>query len=1715
MIKFTGSWKLGKCVGLIAFVLSLGGCYDVSDWGVSTKSSSSSSSTSEGFYAVGGKIAGLKIQNGPITLLLNNSAATALQVYLNSDGNCVSYTPSLGGSPITASPVGGACVFKFADSFKLKPEFGYTVGVPTSAITSLSMYPTGQTCTFSTNSKGNISATAPADISDIVVTCSDVSYYVGGDAKDLKGVVVLQNKTSSGTYTLTLGSGATATQYGPGSVGDGNNSFKFSNGLPLVDVSGVAQTYEVSIVSQSDGLNCVVANGKGSLSVANPADVTNVQLNCNRSAYPITANVSGLVTGSTLSLSNTVTSLDIDNAQDGIQPYVDSKSASNGANTFTSLKTGEFAKLKIDQQPNGQTCQVTGATGGLTASAALASFTGSIAGTTLTVTAVAAGLVTPDMAVSGGTVTTGTTIVKQLTGDAGGVGTYQVSVSKTVASATLLGTAPINTVVAGNIGVDAVSVDIACAPKTLTITGANDSGATVSISGSSVTGQASQSTATISFSAKYGDVVTLTATKAGYLCSVSGSPITVSENAVADVSCVPQPFKVGGTVTGYVAGSSYSNPILQLNGASSYTITESGSFEFAGTLTAGTDYAVTLTQAAPAGGGVPVCNLFNSTGTLFADVTNVLVACSSENYEVGGTVSGLTGSVTLLNNGSDATTVTSNGLFKMNTAVGKNLTYDVSVGTQPATQTCLVSSGSGTVATQNITSVTVSCDNGTVGGTVTGLSDGETLSLTTNGATATVTGTGSSVNFAIAPTAGAFTSGTNYNVTIQGQSPTGKFCLVSNASGTIEGVNVTNVVVTCDVKTYTVGGVIILADPQSALPDAGMGLSVNLSYTLGANDACVGTTTSGVCNNSVELNSSYTSTACAKADYHLDTATGAPTTTDTIRCVSFSFPNEIHYQSPTLTQVRITTPTEPWGLICTLYNYNSGANAGAGSYAAASGNPVGISVNVGSGQQLNSQPQNSTNAVYYCVHSDYSITGTVTGLPSTNPAATTPVYNPIQLQVVTNDNGTTNTYVRQFTANGAYTLGAPTAWSADTATADGYTSRTLATANSLIYNPTTNQLFSVGASGTCASPGITAPSVTAPAAGSNAGVGATLTGLVNCPVDPTPTNGAYPYTPVTGASYTYAGVYNAADYSKPFTFASGTEFTASLVEPLGSTVNKTGNLKDPSGKNPMHYTCLLTAPGAYNVTDASGKLPTEEGYDGSSIKGTISNGTPNITVTCTAYEVAITVPFIGYASGGTFTVQATAKLTGTAGPNYSCDAAQAPACQLVTLTSSGAGSGTATFTKYLAVGTPWSLEITQPTISTPRTCTLYNSSGTTTTSAISHVYVNCTLQNPSDSFMFVANESNNTVSQYTFDLTTSALTANVTTPVVTGQGTTNFDQPTGIAVLATGMNAYVLNKNNAKIYNFSVAAKSLGTTVGAATTAVGGVPYAIAAMPNGMGLYVTDNQGGVVYGYSIVGGNGKGQAQALTIPYYVTGTGAPNALLGTSGSGPRGIAFHPNSSYAYVVNGGDNTLSQFSIGGSGLSPLGAMGAGGVVNNTVAVGSDPYYVAVDPSGRYLYVTNKGDNTISQFNICQVGNVTDANCVANGVGSVTPMTPATVAVPAIGPVAITASDSAVFVTTSDGNVAQFVIGTDGTLSSNTSLNAGIIAAGTNPKGIYAGFGTTFGQRVYVTNQGSDSISSFLLDTGASIPYPLISGGDAVTTVPTGGTGPTGPTGFAVFK
>ncbi len=112
------------------------------------------------------------------------------------------------------------------------------------------------------------------------------------------------------------------------------------------------------------------------------------------------------------------------------------------------------------------------------------------------------------------------------------------------------------------------------------------------------------------------------------------------------------------------------------------------------------------------GGGCTHSSLCSSTvrnAMIWVAAANSIIGTPTWAYTVGGTISGLTGSVTLQNNSADGLIVAADGSFTFATAIDDGGTYSVTVSVQPAGQTCTVTNGSGTINTANVTTVTVAC----------------------------------------------------------------------------------------------------------------------------------------------------------------------------------------------------------------------------------------------------------------------------------------------------------------------------------------------------------------------------------------------------------------------------------------------------------------------------------------------------------------------------------------------------------------------------------------------------------------------------------------------------------------------------------------------------------------------------------------------------------------------------------------------------------------------------------------------------------------------------------------------------------------------------------------------------------------------------------------------------------------------------------------------
>jgi hypothetical protein len=198
-------------------------------------------------------------------------------------------------------------------------------------------------------------------------------------------------------------------------------------------------------------------------------------------------------------------------------------------------------------------------------------------------------------------------------------------------------------------------------------------------------------------------LVTVLTQPIGENCApTGGSGTIVASNVSIQIVCKPLNYSVSGVVSGLLSSNSV---VLEDNGGNSTAVASNTGFTFSNPVPSGSAYAVTAQS--PAGQN---CTVSNGSGTITgAAITNVAVACSDNTYNVGGSISGLTGTLVLTDNGTDTLTTTNNGGFNFNTPVASGSMYSAGITIQPSGETCTLSNGTGTIVAAAVTSISISC----------------------------------------------------------------------------------------------------------------------------------------------------------------------------------------------------------------------------------------------------------------------------------------------------------------------------------------------------------------------------------------------------------------------------------------------------------------------------------------------------------------------------------------------------------------------------------------------------------------------------------------------------------------------------------------------------------------------------------------------------------------------------------------------------------------------------------------------------------------------------------------------------------------------------------------------------------------------------------------------------------------------------------------------
>jgi len=217
---------------------------------------------------------------------------------------------------------------------------------------------------------------------------------------------------------------------------------------------------------------------------------------------------------------------------------------------------------------------------------------------------------------------------------------------------------------------------------------------------------------------------------------------------------------------------------------------------------------------------------------------------------------------------------------------------------------------------------------------------------------------------------------------------------------------------------------------------------------------------------------------------------------------------------------------------------------------------------------------------------------------------------------------------------------------------------------------------------------------------------------------------------------------------------------------------------------------------------------------------------------------------------------------------------------------------------------------------------------------------------PSGRFLYVANPGQLENDISLFSIASNGALTEITPRTPVGPFAS---QPEYLAMDPAGNYLYVANTLSDNISVFSIESKTGQLTqIPSSPFTVGSPPLNMQVTPSGNYLYVTTSSGtdGFIYGFSV-------NAGALTLV---------GPAISSYGINPNGLAIDPNSSYLYAANTSSNTISIFAIGSTG-------GLSQVSGSPLATGPNTYPVSLilDPKGAFLYVANQGSNYIAVYSI----------------------------------------------------------------------------------------------------------------------------------------------------
>src|SRR6516165_480184 len=283
-------------------------------------------------------------------------------------------------------------------------------------------------------------------------------------------------------------------------------------------------------------------------------------------------------------------------------------------------------------------------------------------------------------------------------------------------------------------------------------------------------------------------------------------------------------------------------------------------------------------------------------------------------------------------------------------------------------------------------------------------------------------------------------------------------------------------------------------------------------------------------------------------------------------------------------------------------------------------------------------------------------------------------------------------------------------------------------------------------------------------------------------------------------------------------------------------------------------------------------------------------------------------------------------------------------------------------------------------------------------------------------YLYVANASANSITEFSINQADGTLTSLSTIGA-------NLSNPTFLLVDNSGPYLYAINAGNQSLSGYTIntgknkpAPGPAGTLTPIASKGTVSMTatdsFTSAAIdPTGSFIYVPDGHGNVE---AVTIGTGGALASLTGTPFPVAGS-----------SETRSAVVSPTATFLYVLDGSTSSPGVY------ILPLTA-GKPGAASSHVSTGPAPSWIAADVTGSLISVVNGGNNTLSTFTIGKGGALTDSGFNPETAGSAEGMAFYTgTAEPTIAPVEVVAANSG------SGNGTAFTAGAGGTLTIDPAM------------------------------------------------------------------------------